>query len=134
MALHPIGRLLIVEDNADLLDLLREHFSELGYGVDRAEDGNQAIARFRDHHPDAVLLDLRLPDMDGETVFMTLKRIDGATPVIVVSANEDAHRAKELLKLGALDYVSKPIDFPHLERAVAAAVGLSPRQRRRFAS
>jgi DNA-binding response OmpR family regulator len=134
MALHPIGRLLIVDDNIDLLDMLRDHFSELGYFVDRAEDGSQAIAKFRDHRPDAVLLDLRLPDMSGETVFQSLRRIDGATAIVVVSANEDANRAKELLKLGAFDYVSKPIDFPYLERAVAAAVGTSPRQKKRFAS
>ena len=117
-----VGRLLVIEDTLDFLDALNEWFTHAGYDVDCAEDGNTGIARFFEHRPDVVLLDLRLPDLPGEDVFMHLHRLDEQVPIVILSANDDVTLAKELLQVGAFDYVRKPADLELIERIVAAAL------------
>ena len=75
-----------------------------------------AIARAR---PDVVLLDFHMPGMDGLEV---LRRIGTLAPVIMVTANTDIPAARETLKSGAFDYVTKPVDFDHLDRVIEAAL------------
>lgn len=71
--------------------------------------------------PDLVLLDLRLPGIQGDAVFAELRRKYPSLPIVIVSANGDAERARELIRHGAFDYLSKPWDFDYLERVVSAA-------------
>jgi DNA-binding response OmpR family regulator len=69
-----------------------------------------------------VLLDVRMPGIDGVEVLRRIRRADPEVPVIMVTANEDVALAKEMLKLGAFDYVAKPFDFSYLDRAVTAGL------------
>lgn len=117
----PFGRLLIVDDEKPVLDVLSEYFVSQGHAVETAETGAEAIATYRRTAPDLVLLDVRMPGMDGVEVLRRL-RVLGSTPVIMVTANEDVALARLTLKLGAFDYVSKPFDFTYLDRAVTAGL------------
>jgi two-component system response regulator (stage 0 sporulation protein F) len=122
MASVGLGRILIVDDEQSVREVLSEYFVEQGYHVESAGGGEEALAMVQHSTPDLVLLDVRMPGIDGVE---TLRRMRGIAPdvaVIMVTANEDVGLARETLKLGALDYVAKPFDFVYLERAIMAGL------------
>lgn len=117
-----LGRILIVDDETPVLDVLSEYFATQGYTVETAANGTDALAAVQRTRPDLVLLDVRMPGMDGVEVLRRLRQLDQGLAVIMVTANEDVVLARETLKIGAFDYVSKPFDFRYLDRAVAAGL------------
>lgn len=117
-----LGRILIVDDEALVRDVLGEYFSAQGYQVELADGGEAALAAVERSRPDLVLLDIRMPGLDGLEVLRRLRPLDHGLPVIMVTANEDVVLARETLKIGAFDYVAKPFDFAYLDRAVTAAL------------
>jgi DNA-binding response OmpR family regulator len=116
------GRLLLVDDDPGVLDLLHEYFAGQGYDVELASSGEAALSAVRAKRPDLVLLDIRMPGIDGVEVLRRLRREDGTLPVVMVTANEDVTLARETLNVGAFDYVAKPFDFTHLEQVVTAGL------------
>lgn len=117
-----LGRILIVDDEKAVLDVLGEYFATQGYAVETASSGEQALEAAMRERPDLVLLDVRMPGIDGMEVLRRLRDHDESLAVIMVTANEDVGLARETLKLGAFDYVAKPFDFRYLDRAVAAGL------------
>lgn len=116
------GRLLIVDDEEPVREVLGEYFSSQGYQVDTASSGTEALERVQHRRPDLVLLDVRMPGLDGMEVLKKLREIDGHLPVVMITANEDVALARSMLSIGAFDYVAKPFDFRYLDRVVAAAL------------
>jgi two-component system response regulator (stage 0 sporulation protein F) len=124
-----LGRILVVDDEAPIREVLTEYFATEGYAVEAATSGVEALTAIRDRRADLVLLDVRMPGLDGVQVLRRIRELDDSVPVIMVTANEDVGLAKETLKLGAFDYIAKPFDFEYLDRAVAAGlarVGTKP--------
>ncbi|MCL6639918.1 MAG: response regulator [Candidatus Rokubacteria bacterium] len=121
-AVTSLGRLLIVDDEEPVRDVLGEYFSSHGYQVDTAGTGAEALDLVRSRRPDLVLLDVRMPGLDGVEVLKRLREVDGELPVIMITANEDVALARSMLSIGAFDYVSKPFDFRYLDRVVTAAL------------
>lgn len=117
-----LGRILIVDDEDAVREVLGEYFTEQGYSVAMADAGETALALVQERAPDLVLLDVRMPGIDGVETLRRMRAIAPEVSVIMVTANEDVDLARETLKLGALDYVAKPFDFPYLERAVMAGL------------
>jgi DNA-binding response OmpR family regulator len=117
-----IGRMLIVDDEAPVRDLLSDYFVERRFTVNTAGDGLEALAAFARERPDVVLLDVRMPGLDGLAVLRRLREADPGVAVIMVTANEDLAIARETLAIGAFDYVAKPFDFEHLDRTVVTAM------------
>jgi DNA-binding response OmpR family regulator len=117
-----LGRILIVDDEEPVLDILSEYFAGQGYTVQTAASGVEALAVAGRERPDLVLLDVSMPKMDGVEVLRRLRAIHDDLVVIMVTANEDLGVARETLKSGALDYVAKPFDFQYLDRAVIAGL------------
>ena len=116
------GRLLIVDGEAPVRDVLSDYFVERRFTVVTAADGQEALAVFARERPDVVLLDVRVPGLEGLTVLKRLREADPGVAVIMMTANEDLAMARETLALGAFDYVAKPFDFEHLDRAVVTAM------------
>jgi two-component system response regulator RegX3 len=100
-------RVLIVEDEPDLAEPLAYLLRREGYEVEIAEDGPSALARFRDHGSDIVLLDLMLPGMQGTEVCRQL-RLTSRVPIIMLTAKDSEVDIVVGLELGADDYVTKP--------------------------
>jgi DNA-binding response OmpR family regulator len=117
-----LGRILVVDDEAPVREVLTEYFATEGYAVEAAGSGAEALTAIRGGRADLVLLDVRMPGLDGVQVLRRIREFDEHVPVIMVTANEDVGLAKETLKLGAFDYVAKPFDFDYLDRAVAAGL------------
>ena len=106
-------KLLIVEDDNDLIKLLRYNLEREGFKVAQATDGSVALAEARRDPPDLVILDLMLPGLDGLEVCRQLRRVDRfvRTPVLILSArNEESDRVVGL-EVGADDYVTKPFSM-----------------------
>jgi DNA-binding response OmpR family regulator len=116
------GRLLIVDDETAVLDVLAEYFTSQGHDVHTAQSGPEALDALGRVRPDLILLDIRMPGMDGVQVLRELRSRAATVPVVMVTANEDLALARLTLRLGAFDYVSKPFDFPYLDRAVTAGL------------
>ena len=117
-----LGRILIVDDESEVRDVLSEFFSSQGYAITTAGSGAEALASVHRERPDLVLLDMRMPGMDGVEVLKRVREHDATIGVIMITANEDVELARRTLELGAFDYVAKPFDFSYLERAVVTAV------------
>ena len=108
-------RLLIVEDKESLALMLRETVESEGLDADLARDGNEAVRRLASgQRYFAVLTDLRMPGADGITVLRQVKESDPECPVIVMTAFGTIENAVEAMKLGAYDFVQKPVDVDHL--------------------
>ena len=120
-------RLLLVDDEQDLLDVLSDHFKGR-YEIDTARSGVAALERFAQQRPDAVFLDVSMPGLDGVEVLQRLRRSDAGVPVIMVTANADLRITEAFLKAGAFGYVPKPFNFVYMDH-LAAAASLQSRRR-----
>lgn len=117
--------LLIVEDDTDLQHFLREFFSKKGFEVHVTGLGKEAIKIAQQTPPSLIILDLGLPDMDGETVCLQLKNVDPSIPVIILSANDDTQSVVGTFGKGADDYINKPFNNDELWARVRAKLKVS---------
>jgi two-component system nitrogen regulation response regulator GlnG len=116
-------RVLVVEDQEEIAEILGEMVESLGYDVRYAATIKDAVAHVRGDAPDAILLDVVLPDARDTEGIDQLKAAGPKIPVIMVTANVDEDLGRELLKRGAFDYIMKPFDRDQLDRGLAAALG-----------
>lgn len=119
-------RLLLVDDEANLRHALSYALRQEGYDVLTAEDGQQAIALFGTSHPDAVILDLMLPGMDGLEVCRRIRR-DSDVPILMLTARDTEVDRIVGLEIGADDYLGKPFSTRELIARVRALVRRSRR-------
>ena len=113
-------RLLIVDDELHILNPLLDYFEAEGYEVVGARDGEEAIARAREHLPDCVVLDIMLPKKDGITVCRELRRDHALLPIILLTARGGEGDRVLGLDSGADDYVTKPFGMLELHARVRA--------------
>lgn len=114
-------RLLLVEDDPTMVRVLRRNLEAHGYDIESASRGQEGLTRFAHWHPDAVLLDLGLPDMDGVT-FIREVRAHSATPIVVLSAREAEGDKVAALDAGADDYLAKPFGLEELRARIRVAL------------
>jgi len=113
-------RILIVEDDAHIADLLRMHLSDEGYAVEHAADGEAGVALLERGNWDALVLDLMLPGIDGLEICRRARAMARYTPIIITSArSSEVHRILGL-ELGADDYLAKPFSVLELVARVRA--------------
>jgi DNA-binding response OmpR family regulator len=125
----PGTRILIVDDEPDLLDMLTTYFLSSKYEVDTATNGVEALAGVCRQRPDVVLLDIYMPEMNGIETLKEIMQIDQSIAVIMVTGNTQLPVTVDAIKNGAFGYVPKPFDFRYLDHLIAA--GLSRFRRRR---
>ncbi|GAB6042440.1 HD domain-containing phosphohydrolase [Endothiovibrio diazotrophicus] len=128
-------KLLVADDDATVRESIAAYLEDSGYTVVQADGGRRALERFRSESPALVLLDLRMPDMDGLEVLEELTNEAADTPVIIVSGAGLISDAIEALRLGAWDFITKPIgEMAILEHAVRRALerSLLMRENRRY--
>ena len=111
-------RLLFVDDEGDFLATIEEFFTEIGYRVFTARNGQEALLRVKEHRPNAVFLDISMPHMDGAEALRLIHEIDPEIRVIVVSGYASEDLARNLLRHGACDFFQKPVDLMRLHETV----------------
>lgn len=116
------GSILIVDDEPAFAAMLRDHLLLEGYRVDVASHAGDAVMLATLERPDAVILDLMLPEIGGEHIFGQLRDLDASIAVVVLTGMADESVARGLLRAGAFDYLRKPPDLERLRAVVALAV------------
>jgi two-component system OmpR family response regulator len=117
--------LLLVDDDAEALQLLEDSLEAIGHSSQRAHDGEQALALLRESPGsrfDLILLDLQMPGKSGWDTLYELREAGNEIPVIIVSGVKDKEEKVRTLGLGADDYLVKPFDFEELAARIAAVV------------
>lgn len=118
----PSAKILIVDDEYLIRWSLSEGLKEEGWRTVMAENGEEGFEMFRAENPDMVLLDIKLPGMDGIEVLKKIREIDLLVPVMMITATTQVDMAVAAMKLGAYDFVSKPFDFTDVRNKISHAL------------
>ena len=115
-------KILVVDDERDIGWLFSKILSEEGYQVSIALTGQEGISSIQKEKPDLVILDLKLPGMDGIETLREIRRIDKELLVVILTGYETVETAVEAMKLGAYDYLSKPVDIEKIKTLIKDAL------------
>ena len=117
--------ILLVEDTEDNRFMMRRLLEMSGYEVIEATNGEEAVRLAQSERPALILMDLSLPVIDGLAATRAIRKIDGhkETPIVAVSAHDTSDFQSEALAAGCNSYITKPIDFSHLEMLIARLLG-----------
>jgi excisionase family DNA binding protein len=118
---HP--RVLVVDDEASIRELLSKTLALAEYDVDTAPDGRAAIERLRLGHYDLLIADLKMPGLDGLSLIREAKRLKADLPVIIITGFSTESSAIEAVNLGVAGYLTKPFRVPQVLAAAARALG-----------
>lgn len=116
-------RVLVVDDEASIRDLLSKTLALAEYDVDTAADGTAALDRMRAFNYDLLIADLKMPGMDGLTLIRQAKRIKADLPVIIITGFSTESSAIEAVNLGVAGYLTKPFRVPQVLAAASKALG-----------
>ena len=111
-------KILIVDDERSILDTLEMFFQQKGFEVLTSQNAKSSLALVRQHSPEIVILDIRLPDLNGLEVLRRIKAMKKDLSVIMMTAYHDMNTTIQAMRLGAFDYIHKPIDINELEMAI----------------
>lgn len=113
--------ILIIDDDPLIRKTLTSHFSKEGFEVLLAEDGNEGLQKYEESFPDLVLLDIRLPDIDGLEALRKIKERKKNACIIIMTAYDDMKTTVEAVKSGAFEYLVKPLDYVELDLTIDKA-------------
>ncbi len=116
------SKILIVDDEPFNLDLLEQELTDRGYSVERAGSGTQALSKVESFHPDLILLDYQMPDMNGVDVLKEFRNRGSEIPVVMITAYGTIERAVQAMREGAYDFIPKPFEPDHLALVVQKAL------------
>ena len=111
-------KILIIDDEKKLANVLMMNFQRRGFKVLTANTGKDGVKAFKEFKPICVITDLKLPDFDGFEVIKKIKEIDFDVPIILITAYGSVEKAVNAVKLGAYDFVTKPFEFKSLFKLV----------------
>ncbi|KXG73942.1 sigma-54-dependent transcriptional regulator [Thermotalea metallivorans] len=117
-------KILIADDEKNMRWILEKKLKEENFAVIEARDGYEAFEQFLDKEPDMVILDYRMPKMDGMEVLKKIRTLHEKVPIIMITAHGNTDAAVEAMKLGALDYIPKPFDIDELMVKVKKALNI----------
>ena len=120
------GRILVVDDEPDIVAILTKYFSDAGFSVDAASHGGDALIAVSQYRPDVVLLDVLMEGLNGVQVLERIRALDPAIRVIMISGSGDSTLRPRAMAMGAFAYVPKPLSLSDLHRAVSAALAQPP--------
>lgn len=121
--------LVVVDDEQNILDVVSRVGKRAGFEVVTCSRGREAIAFMQTRHADLALVDLRIPDVGGLDVLRAIREADASCQAVLMTGHASVETAVEAIKLGALDYVSKPLDFDRLQQLLRAVREESARRR-----
>jgi DNA-binding response OmpR family regulator len=110
-----MARILVVDDEQEVCDMLKKFLTKRGHGVYTALNGEEALSLVKEERPHIVLLDIRMPKMDGMECLKLIKEIDKEVGVIMITAVKEEEIGKQAMELGAFDYITKPLSLKYLE-------------------
>lgn len=121
------NNILVIDDEKDVCDSFQDTLPEEGYGVVTALNGEDALALVKKERPDVVLLDIRMPGLDGIEVLEKIKKIDKNIAVVMITGYGDLKTARKAMRLGAFDYVTKPFNLDFIKAVLRDALSETKR-------
>ena len=121
-----MSKLLIVDDEVDILEFSRNFFKRRGFDIVVASDGAEALTAVSTEKPDLILLDIRMQKMSGLEVLQTLRQLNNLTKVIMVTGVEDESTMSAAWELGIVGYIHKPLILDELEKIVLKEIVNNP--------
>jgi CheY-like chemotaxis protein len=118
----PQRKVLVVDDEEDILEIIADRLAFYGFEVRTARNGVECLEVIEREVPDLVLLDIRMPGMDGMAVLARLREEYPMLPVVMISASSERHIARASLSQGAVDYILKPFEPNELKEKVLRAI------------
>ncbi len=115
-------KILVVDDDRSHRFMLNSMFKEWGWNVEEADDGTTAVAAVEERPFDALLMDIRMAKMDGMEALQRIHAFNPAIPVVIMTAFSSVDSAVEAIKMGAHDYLTKPLDFDRLRLTMSRAL------------
>ena len=115
-------RILIVDDEQELVKFLAEEFKDRALDVDTALNGLEAVESVMAKSPDIVLLDVRMPGMDGIAALKKFKDINPVLKVVMMTAFQDEKIMEQARALGAIDYIKKPVSLAYLDTVIMGKI------------
>ena len=119
---HKKIKIIVVDDELSIRESLKGWLQQDGYQVDAAADGLTALARAQESHYDIMLIDVKMPNMDGLTLLKKIKETDADIAIVMMTAHGDIRDAVEAMKLGAYDYLLKPFELDELSLSIEKLV------------
>ena len=117
-------KLLVIDDEEGVLDMIRSHFEVRGFEVHTASDGKEGVEACRCVLPDVILLDLKMKEMDGDEAMPLLRALVPKAKIFIVSAYQDDVMEKRIANLGVNAYFEKPVSILDLQNAIQKALQL----------
>jgi DNA-binding NtrC family response regulator len=112
------SKILVIDDEPDFSRLFASVLTEMGYEVSTASGGRQGLVKIRENPPDIVFLDVKMPQMDGLECLRRIRKTKRRFVIVVMTGYGDIESAREAMRLGADEYISKPFDLDDLKRLV----------------
>jgi len=125
-----MSKILVIDDDASICETLDLYLTEEGYDVHTAATGTDGLNKFVETSPDVVILDIRLPDIDGFTVLEDLQKEGDNFKVIMITAHHDMNTTIHAMKEGAFDYIHKPVNVDELDMAIKKALNILDMERK----
>jgi DNA-binding NtrC family response regulator len=122
MTMQKRSRIMVVDDEPDIVLLLAEYLAKEGFTVLTANNGAEAIEKVMDHPVDLTILDVAMPEMNGIETLSRMKSLKPHLPVIMITAFRDADKVLEAFRLGAYDCICKPFDFDYLRTSIIGSL------------
>ncbi len=119
-----MNKLLIVDDEIEICEFLKAFFEDRDFNVAVAHNGAKALEQLASFQPEVVLLDIQMPGMDGLQVLKKIKGLYPQVKVIMVTAVETQEKIEEAMRLGADNYITKPLSLEYLEKDVRDKIDL----------
>jgi DNA-binding response OmpR family regulator len=116
------GRVLVVDDDSQIRELLEEYLTDRGYKARGVADGNEGVRAVVEDRPDVVLLDIEIPGLNGIDALAKIRAVAPDVKVIMISGTDSLEVSKRSLAYGAFDYIAKPVDFGYLGRSLETAM------------
>lgn len=110
--------ILVVDDDVRVRDMLKQFLENKGYFVSAAKGGEEALRGVEPSRPQMILLDVKMPKMNGVELLQKIRGINARVPVMMITGQNDLETVRECLRLGAFDYMLKPLNFEYLETSV----------------
>ncbi len=133
-------KILVVDDEKSMCDWLEIALKREGYAVSTAQSGQEALRLFKEHGYDAIIADIRMPELDGISLLKKVREADPTTPLIFITAYASLETAIESVRLGAADYITKPFKFVqvrsrlrelfHARKTVKGRPGFQPKEKK----
>lgn len=114
-------KVLLVDDEKELLQSLTRVLGVRGFSVETVDSGEAALKRLNEAAPDIIVLDLNMPGMDGLTTLREIRKVDANVPVIVLSGHMNIALGRDVMRLGAAEFLQKPCAIEDLASAIETA-------------